>query len=303
MYDDIRYLLVVVLSFFMLGACADDTLRQIPTPPAPPLEEEPPPPDQIPPVAVIAPPAATNVSTPTTLILDGTGSYDSDGQIVEYRWSLESAPNANASTPTPMGTGKAEIIAALVGSYTIGLVVVDNDGLTSQKETVTFNATPNEAIHVELTWDYAENDVDLHLIAPGGAFGDFFLDCHYGNCTPEINSGFFSLVDWGVYGDASDNPSLDIDNINDIVPENINLDNPASGEYKVVVNYYYQGDTGAGAAHPEVRIYLNGVLHGPFGPVTLNSGCDKWTVATISIPGGTVTPDGTLWRSTEDCEP
>jgi hypothetical protein len=45
-------------------------------------------PGQQPPIAVIAPPTAANPITGTQVTLDGSGSYDPDGTISEYRWTI-----------------------------------------------------------------------------------------------------------------------------------------------------------------------------------------------------------------------
>jgi hypothetical protein len=275
-----------------LAGCGEDSLNRLPEKPK--QEEQPPAPVQSlgdAPVAVIAPLAA-EYATPSTVRLDGRGSRDTDGSIVAYVWRLVSAPDDNANTPTPSNGATADFVVGLAGSYVVGLRVQDDDGNISEETTVAFAATAAEAIHVELTWDYADNDVDLHLVRGSASVGDFMNDCYYANCI-----GDYSSVDWGVAGSAADDPSLDLDNIGDTVPENINLDNPAAGDYHVVVNYY----SGDGAAHPSIKVYVDGVLRGSYGPVTLGSACGKWRAARISMPSGTVTADGSVWSDLDDC--
>jgi PKD repeat protein len=71
-------------------------------------------------------PVATFSTTPTsglaalTVAVDASGSSDSDGNIVEYRWDFGDGNTALAQATTH--------IYSQPGSYTIRLVVTDNDG-------------------------------------------------------------------------------------------------------------------------------------------------------------------------------
>jgi uncharacterized protein YfaP (DUF2135 family) len=62
---------------------------------------------------------------------------------------------------------------------------------------------------------------------------------------------------WGSPG-ATDNPSLDIDDVDGHGPENINLDNPESVTYRVGALYF--SDHGRGATNSTIRIWLQSVL-------------------------------------------
>lgn len=85
-----------------------------------------------------------SVSTSNSIILNGTGSSDSDGTIVGYSWAkttLLAGTLANANSATPTVTGMA------VGIHTFQLTVTDNAGLTDT-DTVTItvlaaNVAPN----------------------------------------------------------------------------------------------------------------------------------------------------------------
>ncbi len=57
-----------------------------------------------------------------SVILDGSGSYDSDGQIVEYIWSENGTPYCSGETPV------CRLDGLTVGSYTFELSVIDNNG-------------------------------------------------------------------------------------------------------------------------------------------------------------------------------
>jgi len=123
----------------------------------------------------------------------------------------------------------------------------------------------DQDIHISATWSRSDSDVDLHLVRPGGSFipagGDVSVacpssvngdDCHYSDPCP----------DWGNIGEYTDDPYLDVDNI-DGGPgseEAINLDNAASGRYSVYT-YLYPGTTGAGVTDVgvEVAVWVGGV--------------------------------------------
>ena len=100
---------------------------------------------------VLYPPVANagldrSISVSETTLLDGTASYDSDGVIVSYLWTLVSSPIivtiATPTTATTNITGFTE-----EGIYTFLLTVTDNSGLT---DTDTVIITVGSAVPVAI---------------------------------------------------------------------------------------------------------------------------------------------------------
>lgn len=257
----------------VLSACANDTslIGGIPL-------------DNAAPVASVN--AATDYAPLDTALFDGSASYDPDGAIASWTWEVLDRPDGSNSTMIPIDGGRrAQFFVDLAGDYTIRLTVRDEHG-APDSATATINAIPWQALHVQLSWDTNNTDIDLHLVDEdaGGSFCALPNDCFYGNTNP----------DWGSYGSYADDPRLDIDNVTGYGPENINLDAPeASGRYGVFVHYYR--DNG-GPSEARIRIYLDGVLKWE-GTQILDTTNETWNVATIDWPTQQVTVNGNLFDS------
>jgi hypothetical protein len=92
------------------------------------------------PIAVIALPSG--ITAPhEAILLDGTGSYDTDGQIDSVKWSQVSGPSpALFSNPTCWTTG---VLNMIPGTYIFKLTVWDDKGATGLSlVTVTVNPPP-----------------------------------------------------------------------------------------------------------------------------------------------------------------
>ena len=123
-------------------------------------------------------------------------------------------------------------------------------------------------INLQLTWSRTNADVDLHLIRPGGSFFDAPSDNCFCNSNP----------DWGMAGNATDNPFLDRDDLVGPGPETINLTTAETGEYQVVVHFYSDG--GAGPADATVQVNLRGM---PAATVTQSlSSSERWIAGYIT---------------------
>ncbi len=227
---------------------------------------EPTPPDAICPAVIETRPLAT-------VTLEGSGV--DDGSIVASGWSLRSQPmGADSDPPTPGDSARASFRPQLAGEYTLELFVRDDDGNVATCSTLV-RAIATEGLRIEVFWNTDGTDMDTHLMRPDGSTWFSEEDCFYGNC----QGG--SLM-WPP-GGTEDDPSLDIDDTDGFGPENINIESPIDGTYRVAIDAFN------GAANTTVRIYCGGSTTEPrqtFGPVFIDSGPnDLWRVADVTVSG------------------
>jgi hypothetical protein len=210
----------------------------------------------------------------------GTESYDPNGlEIVDYDWTLVSLPSGSTAT-MPFGEStRTPFVPDMAGNYVGELVVINEDGIESEPCGVTLEAEPGEALWVEMFWESPGDDMDLHLLAPGGTLRTA-TDCYYGNCA-------YSSLDWGVSGSSLDDPSLDLDDISGSGPENINIEEPEEETYTIVV-HDYPGSMFEPGNMVTINVYLDGSL--AWTDARLISGEDTYTYfAEIDAAAGTVT--------------
>jgi hypothetical protein len=155
-------------------------------------------------------------------------------------------------------------------------VQVDLSGLAA--------APPIEAqdVHIQLEWDSDNCDVDLHFLSERDEIFQCPQTCFYANAAP----------DWGAQGDWRDDPFLDTDNIRGFGPENINLQAPAAGRYRIAVHYYLDSyeDSFSTDTRATVRVYFRGQLAATYGPQHLERTGQMWDVAWLDWPAATLTP-------------
>lgn len=86
--------------------------------------------------------AGTGSSYPlgSTIELDGSASFDPDGTIVDYTWSVVSAPPGTVAIPADLNTSSTTLTPDGVGTYVLQLVVTDNEG-NADRSTVRIVAT------------------------------------------------------------------------------------------------------------------------------------------------------------------
>ena len=273
---------------------------------APAPIETPPPPTPTPTPAADDPIAVINGGSPSyatlaTAAFDGSASYDpAGGTITSYAWSMIDAPSGSASNPTPSGTNGDQVsfFCDVAGNYTIQLVVTNQAGHTGTA-VYTFAAVPSDDLHVELTWvnQYTKADMDLHLVNRSQAatppkMWNATYDCHWENCQTQ----FGEVLNWWAAGTA-DNARLDIDNISETTPENINIATPHDGTYRIEVHYYSDHTGSVPTLHVDntVNVYIGGALVYT-ATKTLTNVDDVWVVGDVVWSGGTgtVTPLGSV---------
>lgn len=210
----------------------------------------------------------------------GSDSISLSGEITEYEWSLIEKPIGSEVYIPNGGANRPNFVPDMAGTYVAQLVVHTDQGLSSEPCIATLEAVPAQTLWVELSWEHSGDDMDLHLVRPGGGLNGSG-DCYYANC---VNGG----LDWGVPGDPIDDPSLDLDDIPGVGPENINIYEPESGVFTVYV-HDYPGSVRLEDNDVHVRIYLSGMLAWE-GTKTISGEDDFVPFAEVDWPAGTITP-------------
>ncbi|MEO0323946.1 MAG: FAD-dependent oxidoreductase, partial [Myxococcota bacterium] len=158
----------------------------------------------------------------------------------------------------------------IAGTYELELRVDDDDGLSATC-TATVLAIATEGLRVEIFWD-SNADMDTHLLNPEATRWFNGDDCYYANC----DGG--DVLNWGDPDRTDDDPSLDIDDTDGFGPENINIDEPAFGTYRVGVHAF------ARSGNVTVNVYCGGRAEPDetFGPRALSNN-RFWRVADVTL--------------------
>jgi hypothetical protein len=235
--------------------------------------------NQAPRPTVVAPAAS---APGEDVLLDGTGSVDPDGDTpLTYQWVLSKRPvGAQASITQSAAPGTVLRLDPVVpGEYTVDLELTDAAGARSlQPATARVVAVPAQQLWVQVSWNNAETDLDLHVQRGTGAvLGAAPDDCHYANPRP----------DWGAVG-PGDDPELLRDRLTGYGPEVFGYEHPAPGAYRVAVVLSRENGAVDPRSEATVRVYDRGVLKGEYRRTLAKQG-EVWTVADVRWPSGIVT--------------
>jgi len=106
-----------------------------------------------PPVAYFTYSPSSPVNIGEVISFDASGSYDTDGTIVNYHWDFGDGYSSTGQNPTHSYSQD--------GTYTVTLTVTDYDGATdTDTTTATVTAVPNQPPHASFTISPASPEVD-----------------------------------------------------------------------------------------------------------------------------------------------
>lgn len=227
------------------------------------------------PVAVVDCPG--EVDPPTFVKLDGSESYDPQGnEPLQYVWTLIEVPDLSTAYLDGEEGASVDLWADIAGDYRVQLAVVNSLGVVSAPAVCALDSRPSDNIHVELLWNTAQADLDLHLRQDGEELFAVPGDCSYCNPNP----------DWGSGSLSADDPRHDLDDQEGYGPENIVIEAPATDDYRVAVHYW--DDHGDDAVTATLRVYLVGEL--AFEETMVLERNEVWDAALVEWPDATVVP-------------
>ncbi|QSQ22296.1 choice-of-anchor D domain-containing protein [Pyxidicoccus parkwayensis] len=214
--------------------------------------------------------------------LDATASQDPDGdEPLEYEWALRQRPVGAQATIADARAASTvlQLDPVVPGEYEVELHVTDAAGARSlHPATARVLAVPAQRLLVDVSWNNAVTDLDLHVLRNTGAeLGSAPDDCHYANPRP----------DWGDPGPLDD-PELLRDRLTGYGPEVFGYEVPVTGTYRVAVVLARENGAVDPRSEATVRIYDRGALKGEYRRTLAKQG-DAWMVADVQWPAGIVT--------------
>ncbi len=234
-----------------------------------------------PPIAVCRVDANPVAPPSQTANFEGAASFSPSGlDIVGVEWSLSLAPDGNGAALSRRTGTTTSITPQLAGEYWIELSVIDELGIRSEQACViVLRALPTATLQVEMFWSHSGDDMDLHVIRPGGT-ARTLDDCFADNCRDGL--------DWGVVGEPSDDVQMVRSDDTGVGPEIIHLQTSELGDFRVFVH-----DNPAAERPEPTDVTVNIVLNDEvaFSQTRRITGEDSDTpFATVNLTTGIVTP-------------
>jgi hypothetical protein len=157
-----------------------------------------------------------DVTRGATVLLDGTGSRDPDGDIDRYNWTIRTPTNATI-TPECPDCARTEFAASEVGQYRVTLTVRDDDGATS-----------SDTLYVEVS---PGTDPEVSLSGPREP-----IEGDIASYTADFDAGTAALerVIWTVDGTVIANHSLSPEQDSDTAAKRF----PTAGDRTVLATVY-----------------------------------------------------------------
>lgn len=202
--------------------------------------------------------------------IDGSNSIASNSTVPgsflgRFEWSPRQRPVGSIETPNPDDGVATEIAAELAGRYIVALdvfeTVFDSNGVlqgevrSCEPALVTFDVVPTEELLIQLVWDHADADLDLHLVRAGGDVFTHEDDCYFSNREPQqtVDEPLWSVL-------PEENPVLDVDDNRGYGPENLNIVAPApNSQWQVLVHYWNKQTDLDPRTTATVRVFVYGV--------------------------------------------
>jgi hypothetical protein len=181
------------------------------------------------------------------------------GDVFDGKLSVENGVFALDRIPIFAGMNRVEVVVTGVG-----------EGLGESRCSVPISSGVGRerGIRIVLAWDGPTSDLDLHLIGPGGGFGDPMSSLSIRSPNPTF--GGTVMDDFEGYG-----------------PEIVQLETVPDGVYGVIVEPVYDArDPGASAI---LRVLSEGrsLTRGPIGPTHVSSDAGElWIAGTLTVVNG-----------------